>query len=137
MSSIAEFGAALRLFGPDLDPPEISRLLGREPDRSARKGGQNIRARPAIAETGVWIIDIPRRRPGDPTAQIAELLDSLTGDLAIWRQVTDRFSCDLFCGLFMEERNEGFSLSPDILSALASRGIELAFDIYAPVEDAR
>ena len=31
----------------------------------------------------------------------------------------------------MDESNEGFSLSPETMSALASRKLKIAFDVYA------
>ena len=31
----------------------------------------------------------------------------------------------MFCGLFMDELNEGFSLSPETMSALASRKVSI------------
>jgi len=42
---------------------------------------------------------------------------------------------DLFCGLFMKESSEGFSISPATLAMLGERGIELQFDIYAPINE--
>ena len=61
---------------------------------------------------------------------MAGLVAQLTPDLAVWASITAMFKVDIFCGLFMETVNEGFSLSPDTMSALASRGIEIGFDIY-------
>jgi hypothetical protein len=54
----------------------------------------------------------------------------LTEDLAVWEELTTRFSADLFCGLFMREGNEGLSLSPETMQALGSRRLLLGLDIY-------
>ena len=69
-------------------------------------------------------------------AQVAELLDALTLDLAVWRDLSGRFKADLFCGLLMERSNEGLMLSARALQALGERGLELDLDIYGPVGDA-
>lgn len=37
---------------------------------------------------------------------------------------------DMFCGLFMQNENEGQSLSAELLAMLGERGIDLSLDIY-------
>ena len=71
-----------------------------------------------------------RREPGDFDVQISEILGRLTHDLSIWQDLTTRFRADVFCGLFMEESNEGISLSNETLQRLAERGLTIDFDIY-------
>lgn len=129
----------LRFFGDDLLPDEISALLGAIPTASHHKGqelkgGQSGVVR--IARTGSWRLSVPRREPENLEAQIFEVLDQLTGDLAIWESLA-RFRPDLFCGLFMGSGNDGVSLSPRALLALGQRGIELGLDIYDAEEEVR
>lgn len=129
----------LRFFGDDLLPEEVSALLGATPTASHHKG-QELRGNPSgtvrIARTGSWQLDAERREPEDLDAQIFEILDQLTGDLAVW-QALARFRPDLFCGLFMGSSNDGVSLSPRVLLALGERGIELGLDIYEADEEVR
>jgi hypothetical protein len=66
-----------------------------------------------------------RRTPGDLDSQIAELLAGMTDDLAVWQRLTSVYQADIFCGLFLEQENEGISLSPTTLQLLGERGIEL------------
>ena len=63
------------------------------------------------------------------------MLDGLTADLAVWQELTTRFRADVFCGLFMDESNEGQSLSPHTLKALGERNLMLDLDIYGPIEE--
>lgn len=122
----------LRLFGDDLLPDEISALLGATPTASHHKG-QELKGSQSgvmrVARTGSWRLDAERREPEDLETQVFELLDQLTGDLAIWESLA-RFRPYLFCGLFMGSSNDGVSLSPRLLLALGERGIELGLDIY-------
>lgn len=67
--------------------------------------------------------------------QIETLLSKLTQDLDIWRDLTGRFQCHLFCGLFMSSSNDGESISANKLLQLGSRGIEIWFDNYGFYED--
>ena len=129
----------LRLFGDDLNPAEITALLGANPTAAHHKGQEfrgNQSGTVRIARTGSWQLDAERREPEDLDAQIFEILDQLTGDLAVW-QALARFRPDLFCGLFMCSSNGGVSLSPRALLALGERGIELGLDIYEADEEVR
>lgn len=115
MSELNESAASLRFFGDDLDPDEVTQLLGHAPSNSERVGEMIVRAatkHKRIAQTGGWRLSAERRKPGDLDAQISGLLDLLTDDIAIWSNLTRRFRADMFCCMFMIEFNEGTSLSP-------------------------
>jgi hypothetical protein len=64
--------------------------------------------------------------------QIETLLARLTGDVEIWRSLTEQFEVDLFCGLFLETTNRGLELPASLLRALGNRNLRMGFDIYAP-----
>ena len=51
-------------------------------------------------------------------------------DPSVWLDLTCRFRCDVFCGLFVTEGNEGAELHPRVLSMLVDRGLRLGLDIY-------
>ncbi|WP_439449279.1 DUF4279 domain-containing protein [Stenotrophomonas sp. ATs4] len=129
----------LRFFGDDLLPEEVSALLGVTPTASHHKGQEfkgSHSGAVRIARFGSWRLSAARREPEDLEAQIFEILDQLTDDLAVWQSLA-RFRPDLFCGLFMGSSNDGVSLSPRVLLALGERGIELGLDIYDAEEEER
>jgi hypothetical protein len=132
VGALHETAATLRFFGDDLDPDEISARLGAIPTVGVRKGGTwtTDRGVSKPARTGSWRLEMARRQPGDLDGLVAELLGMLTEDLAVWEELTTRFSADLFCGLFMREGNEGLSLSPETMQALGSRRLLLGLDIH-------
>ncbi|THD67302.1 DUF4279 domain-containing protein [Phenylobacterium sp.] len=134
MSELHETDATLRFIGEDLDPDEVTALLGQTPTHADRKGdvrilrdGSEYRER-----KGSWRRTVQRRTPGDLDGQVAELLSGLTEDMAVWKTLSTRFRADVFCGLFMREGNEGIALSPKTLEALGLRGLTLDFDLYGP-----
>ena len=137
MAHLARSAATLRIAGDDLVPEEISALLGAEPTH-AQCRGQKLPSRSGerIAKFGHWRLEAKDREPEDLNGQVKALLDQLTPDLEVWRTLSKRFEIDLFCGLFMNESNEGVGVSPSSLSLLGERGIELSLDIYAPTTDA-
>ncbi len=78
----------------------------------------------------MWHKGVARRSPGDLDGQVSELLALMTDDLAAWQQLTTQFSADIFCGLFLDETNQGIVLNPLTLLALGARGLKLGLDIY-------
>jgi hypothetical protein len=134
MPVIEKSVATLRIFGDNLVPEELTALLGVAPTSSYRKGDTHVTRSGSrvVRKTGMWRLEASDREPEDINAQVSELLDRATPDLDVWRGLSQKYDIDLFCGLFMDNTNEGFSLSPTALIALGLRGIEIGFDVYAP-----
>ena len=136
MAAIARSKVSIRLFGDDLDPAEITAILGRTPTKQYRKGPHRVSAeRTYQRKYGAWIVAAEDCEPEAIDTQLSSLLFSMTQDLAVWRELGTRYDVDVFCGAFMDETNEGFSLMPATLQALADRGLEIGFDVYAPTEE--
>ncbi|RVU12492.1 DUF4279 domain-containing protein [Methylobacterium oryzihabitans] len=133
MASVDRSTATLRMLGNDLDPDEITRLLGTAPTGAARRGEQILSSlkRIHIAQTGRWALRVRELSPGNLDAQIREILARTTGDLAIWRGLSRRFECRVVCGLFLRTGNEGAAIAPDLLAMLGERRLHLDLDLYA------
>ncbi|HEX4505917.1 MAG TPA: DUF4279 domain-containing protein [Alphaproteobacteria bacterium] len=139
MAAISETRASLRFFGDDLNPRELTALLGGTPSRFASKGDvvrSETTGREYIVKTGSWIVRVGRREPGDLDAQVEQLLSPLSNDLSIW-QGLGKYRPNLFVGLFLEESNEGIEISAHTLSLLAERGILLGLDVYGALSKLR
>jgi hypothetical protein len=131
MAALAHSRATLRVFGDELQPEEISALLGARPTTARYRGQRNEEGRgPAVWRTGSWRLSADDADPADPDQQVAQILDQLTADLAIWQSLVARFKIDMFCGWFMDEQNEGVRLSAHTLRLLGERGILLDLDLY-------
>lgn len=137
MPELHRTAASLRFFGDDLDPDEITRLLGAQPTVGVKKGAvwRTSLGAKKTAYKGQWRLTVERRSPGDLDGQVAELFAALTTDLTVWNELSRRFQADIFCGLFLNEFNEGISLSRETLTAVGSRALSLDMDIYAPNDD--
>lgn len=134
MGPVGTTKVSLRIFGDDLDPDDITAALGREPTRAQLKGGPvgGREHSKSISPTGGWWLHTEQRTPGDLDGQVRELLGGLTQDLSVWAGLSGRCSrLDLFCGLFLDEGNQGETLSPETLLALGARHISLELDIYS------
>ena len=113
-------------------------MLGCFPNYSQTKGEELIGKKTGIkriAKLGMWRLSAEESKPENLDVQISEILSKLTGDLEVWSRIGERFEMDFFCGLFMGVSNEGLSLSPQTLSAIGLRGIELDLDIYGPDDE--
>ena len=133
MTALSKTVATLRFVGDDLWPDEITARLGRAPSKSETKGDEWKRPNGSIriAKSGSWRLEADDREPGNLDAQVAELLSVLTDDLTVWADLTSRFRADIFCGLFLDEGNEGISLAPQTLAMLGARNLTIGLDIYS------
>ncbi len=130
---VSEFRLSLRLFGDDLDPDEISGLLGSTPTDSYRKGDILPGRYRRTAKQGAWFLTADHREGTDKgiSSVVNELIDSLNGDLTVWASLSRRYDVDFFCGVFMRHSgNEGFELALETMKRLLDRGVKIGFDIY-------
>lgn len=136
MAIISETSATFRLHGDELNPDEVTSLLGVQPSDARRRGGpwHTPKGKPMISPTGRWSLGIERAVPGDLSGQIRQLLAMMTDDLTVWGDLTSRFKADVFCGLWLNCFNEGEALMPDVLLMLGQRNIKLELDIYCDIE---
>jgi hypothetical protein len=128
---IHETAAALRFWGDELDPHEVTRLMGAAPTSAVSKGELIVGRGPRVARSGRWSLRVNRRQPGELSRQIEEILSGLTQDLNVWHDLCDRFDGCVFVGFFMAEGNEGYDLSSKTLKLLTDRGLALLLDIYS------
>ena len=134
MAHLHRAAATLRIVGSELDPDEVSRLLGSAPSQCER-AGEEVKSEhglaPRVARNGVWRLKASVTQPENLDVQVKELLDQLTTDISVWTSLARRYRVDLFCGWFMKETNEGVDIAPQTLAELGSRGIKLSLDIYS------
>ncbi len=132
---IAWFSIDLRIFGEHLNPEEVSAILGCQPTSFERKGQPVLRPDGTVARigrTGAWRLQLS---PADTDEwdcgeAMMVLMSRLPAKVEIWKSLTKRFRVDFSVALSMESRNKGFCLSPEIMSYLGERGINVGFDVY-------
>lgn len=138
MAAVEKSVVTLRIYGDDLVPQDITMMLGVSPTHAETKGQEIVGRKTGhvrIAKSGMWRICASDRKPEDIDGQIREIFSRMTAEVAVWQSITEQYRVNLFCGLFMSERNDGLSISPQSLAVLAERGIPLWFDVYAPTDD--
>jgi Domain of unknown function (DUF4279) len=130
------FSISLTVSADDLDPDEITRLLGVQPDRAQRKGVPLPRhdGSPGRVPTfGAWSIRLLREETTewDVEEAIALVLDRVAVNDEVWRQAVSNTNVRIFIGLTLDTFNRGFGFAPALLKRIGDLGIQLDFDVYA------
>ena len=137
MADISRSTISIRLFGSELNPEKITRLLGCEPSSAAKTGEKIIKrnGKERIVKKGFWRLTYGESDEVILEEKIELLFGKLTTNLDSWSEVTRNLdTADIFCGLFIDNWNEGFTLSQSILKKISDRNLEIGFDIYSPTD---
>jgi len=117
--------------GEDLDPNAITGLLGIEPDWSAVRGYQKSpRYRPL--DRGFWALRREIQDGETAEAALESMVARLPADPELWKDLSSRYSIEAGFGVFLDEWNRGFDLSPSLVRRLSELGASFGCDIYAP-----
>lgn len=136
---IAWFSITLRIIGDDLDPDEMTTLLGCQPDDAQRKGEPILRDDGSVmrtARTGAWRLYLKPDETDewDCAEAMMLLLRRLPSRAGLWKRLARKYQIDFFVGLSMASRNKGFELPTEIMKYLGDRGINAGFDIYCEAD---
>ena len=127
--------ASIRLFGDNLDPDEITRLLKCDPTEAYKKD-QIIKT--AISqrtvETGMWSLKTEKNSNQTLEEQILELLEKLSKDLEVWSKLSERFEISIYCGAWLKVWNRDIWFSNDALKQIADRKLRIGLAIYCEDE---
>ena len=96
---VDETRVTIAIHGEDLDPVEVTKILGCAPSRSRRRGDPRPRNL-APWPSGAWLLSIEGRAPLEPEQVLSELLDRLPTDAAMSQSLRSRFDVALGFGLF-------------------------------------
>ncbi len=127
----------LRVFGDDVDPSQITNLLGRTAARACRKGDVILMrsGNTRIARSGSWIVDFDPPPEMTVDEAISALLSTMTDDESIWRQITSDFKVDLVCDVFVRGANQGLEIPPAVVQQIAKRNLRFGIDIFPQADD--
>lgn len=125
---------SLRVIGDHVQPHAISELLAAIPDIACEKGDKRIlfSSNKMMEErTGKWILHGTDPEFIHLEKQIISLLEKVTDDMSIWRELTENYEVDIHCGVFLEAFNRGLVFSNYLFSELSKRNLKLNFDFYS------
>src|SRR5688572_9843965 len=111
------FTVTLRVTSDVLSPEEITKALNCNSSTFYHRGDKHqVGKNYTVRKTNLWSLasDLPRDRSVDE--HIIQILNKLNPDLTVWKDLTDKCSADIFCGLFMTVINRGVEISPSTLN---------------------
>lgn len=133
MQKTSSSSATLRIWGDDLFPDEVTKLLNCEPTSSQKKAqifSSKKSGKQRAAKTGLWRLGTKYCEPANLDFQILEIFEQLPDELNIWQQLSTHYDLDIFCALFLETTNDVVVVAPEPMQILSSRGVALELDIY-------
>jgi len=136
MTQLHRSRAALRIIGDNLVPDTVTALLGCEPTLGYTKGQLRrtlSNGKEVLAKTGLWLLEAADSEPGNLDKQVSEMVGMMSHDMNVWAHLSEQFEIEIYCGFFMEDSNEWFSVSAETLLALGERGIELVVEMYGQI----
>jgi hypothetical protein len=132
----ADTYASLQLFGDNLMPDEVSRLLSLPATESAPKGSTitSPSGKQRVAPTGRWILD-SREHVHSMNAEhhVQWLLDQLDKAGMVPTNLPGVSRATVCCFWVSATGNGGPQFSPDLLGRLAKYHLPLGLDIYFDV----
>ena len=134
---VDQSSVTLGIYGDNLDPEVISRILGCRPTSSHRKGDPRDNGpRPTSPwPSGAWLLVIDGESPESPEELSRKLLMTLQADPAVWEQLAEQHEVRVYYGIHMNAWNRGFDLSPATIEQMATLRATVGFDIYANAGD--
>lgn len=126
------FAAALRIFGPKLDPSRITQALELDPTRTRQPDPEKAASsRIPSRFYGSWSLDSPLPRDRPLADHITWLLQQIEPRAPYLRAAIDpSVRVDFFLGVFCEESQCGFEFSNLMLARVVALGAIIVFDIY-------
>jgi len=125
----------LRVSGDDLDPDRVTRMLGVNPTRAARKGDEiDVLGVPTVQRTGLWTWALPASPEWELGDAIDTLLERLPHDPALWESLAGWATVAVVCGLYIHDVDRVADLAPDTLARLAERRLALSLQIRGGAE---
>jgi hypothetical protein len=129
-----EIVTTIRIFGPEVDPDEVSGLLGLKPTSGHRRSephfGRGGR-RYADRAGGLWALDSPLGRDRPLREHLYELRFLLQGKEIALRELRHRgYDLEVFVGVFEINDTDEISLSPAEMRALTELELGICFDLY-------
>ena len=121
-----EVAVALCVYGEELDPLELTRMLGVNPTHEHKKGDRKTLRSPPWNK-GAWVYEIRRFEPINPDSMFEELLASLPQDDHVWLQLASRFELRID---FAVHTDVGCTFVMSAVTVQRIAAIHAAFQIY-------
>ncbi len=132
---VGEF--CLRIASEDLDPDQITALLGQRPTDSHQRGTP-FGKRGHIHKFGLWRFSTERLdfRGGRAFYELFDdFMRSLPSEPGVWQRITSEHSAEVVICVWMRTWNREFDISASALRELSLRNLSIHIDTYLDCPD--
>lgn len=122
----------LRVFGPNVDPDQVTLLLNLQPTSAFHVG--DVMGRHGLSATcrhksGSWCYSTENVAPGEFSRKLLEFVDKIPIN-ALMPNPAEETNVDLFIGCFGVRDQSAITIDPECLAVIAERKWHLVFDFY-------
>lgn len=125
---VDETGICLAIYGPDLEPDEVTAKMGCEPTSAHRRGDRRPDSNPYDA--GAWLLKERGEAPNGPEQLIRRLMMKLPVEHAVWAELSSRFDVQLRIAIHFTGWDRGFDLTSETVTAMGRLHATVGFDLY-------
>jgi len=120
----------LSVYGSDLEPDEVTRLLGIQPDTTWRRGDPRGSRRTAFFDYGCWRIETGIAEEADMNEQLKVLLARLGTHEETLKAMRPPFDLEFGCVIYLDGPLPILHVDADTLQRISHLGAELDIDLY-------
>lgn len=127
----------INIFGDDLDPNEITQMLGVPPSLCYRKDDERPKGS-QYYKTGGWILRsgaVPLSDDDTGEVEFESWVKSLPGNKMIWDDIQMRFTVSVRLVGYTDQWNADFLISSTTIMELAKRGLPLAIEPFLSLDE--
>jgi hypothetical protein len=127
----------LSIYGDDLDPDEITEILGVEPDLSYRKDDERPRGS-QYYKTGGWELksgEVLLSDDGTGEDEFEKWVQSLPVETAAWGVLQKRYAVRVRLVGYTDQWNADFTISPTAILELGKRGLPLTVEPFLSLDE--
>lgn len=130
--SVDKTSVCLGIYGEELNPDNISKLLSCQPTKAHHCGiRQYSNSKYAPYKRGAWLLQLKGYAPITAEELIIDLLSRVPTNFLLWQELSAIYDIQVRIGIHMKGWNKGFNLQAQTVQRISELGASMVFDIYA------
>ncbi|MBD2447943.1 DUF4279 domain-containing protein [Nostoc sp. FACHB-152] len=130
--SVDKTSVCLAVYGEELNPDEISKILSCQPTKAHHRGvRQDSNSKYTPYKSGAWLLNVKRYAPITADELIIDLLSRVPTNSRLWQELSAIYDVQVRIGIHMKGWNKGFNLQGQTVQRISELGASMVFDIYA------
>lgn len=130
--SVDKTSVCLAIYGEDLNPDEISKILSCQPTKAHLRGAsKHLNSKYASYKKGAWLLNLKGSAPITADELIIDLLSRVPTNSVVWQELSKIHDIQVRIGIHMKGWNKGFNLTAHTVQRISELRASIVFDIYA------